>query len=85
MAAAANNLFKERGLIYSGTDMNNLDMGIWNRYSGDYSIPNKPPYNSFVSIVLKTGSYIIQIAYNNEDITKSVRRIYINGNWSSWQ
>ena len=81
----ASTQFKERGLISSGTNMDDLGMGIWNRYSGSYTINNKPPYDSFIAVVYRSGSYVVQIAYNAANNSQSVRRTYYGGNWTSWQ
>ena len=81
----ASTQFKERGLISSGTNMDDLGMGIWNRYSGSYTINNKPPYDSFIAVVYRSGSYVVQIAYNAANNSQSVRRIYYGGNLTSWQ
>lgn len=81
----ASTQFKERGLISSGTNMDDLGMGIWNRYSGSYTINNKPPYDSFIAVVYRSGSYVVQIAYNVANNSQSVRRTYYGGNWTSWQ
>lgn len=81
----ANNQFKERGLITSGSNMDDLGTGIWNRYSGSYTITNNPPYESFIAIVYRSGSYVVQIAYNVANNSQSVRRTYYGGNWTTWQ
>lgn len=81
----ASTQFKERGLISSGTNMDDLGMGIWNRYSGSYTINNKPPYDSFIAIVYRSGSYVVQIAYNVANNSQSIRRTFYGGNWTSWQ
>lgn len=85
MGFDANTQFKEKGLISSGSNMDDLGMGIWNRYSGSYTITNKPPYESFIVIVYISGSYVVQIAYNAANNSQSVRRTYYGGKWTSWQ
>ena len=74
-----------KGLIYSGMNMNELASGFWFRYSGEYNIENKPPYESFIVIVYNTASYKIQIAYNVANIKESVRRAFFADVWGAWE
>lgn len=79
-----NGPIQDRGLIVSGSNMDDLGMGIWNRYSGTYDVQNKPPYDSFIAIVLISGSYKYQVAQNAANIKESVSRVFYAGQWSSW-
>lgn len=75
---------KDKGLITSGSNMDDLTTGIYNRYSGSYTISNKPPYDSFIAVVYSSGPYVVQIAYDAANNGQSVKRTYYSGNWSSW-